>query len=145
MAFINNEHERRCLIALHLTPGLGALSIARLMQALGSAAAVWNTPQEALAVIPGIGARAAAAIARGRARVDVYSAYEELRRAEECGARMLTWVDAAYPAGLRTLPDAPPVLYVRGAWRDGPEPHLCTAWEWPAASGRSWGPRVLSS
>lgn len=116
---MDDGHERRCLIALHLTPGLGAVRIARLMQALGSAAAAWSAPQEALASVPGIGARRAAAIACARSRVDVD---EELRRAAACGARMLTWLDASYPAALRTLRDAPPVVYVRGAWREGPEP-----------------------
>jgi DNA processing protein len=35
---------------------------------------------------------------------------------------LLTWFDAAYPAALRTLRDAPPVIYVRGPWSDGPKP-----------------------
>ena len=116
---MDDGHERRCLIALHLTPGIGAVGIARLMQALGSASAAWSASPEVLAVVPGIGARGAAAIACSRRRVDVN---RELRRAEACGARLLTWFDAAYPAALRTLQNAPPVVYVRGAWRDGPEP-----------------------
>ncbi len=112
-------HERRCLIGLHLTPGIGAVRTAHLMQALGSADAAWSASEEVLATLPGIGARRAAAIACSRRHVDVN---RELRRAEACGARLLTWLDAAYPAALRLLRDAPPVVYVRGPWQDGPEP-----------------------
>src|SRR5207302_10050374 len=37
------------------------------------------------------------------------------------GACVLTWLDADYPARLRELDDAPPVLYLRGACK-APEP-----------------------
>ena len=116
---MDDGHERRCLIALHLTPGMGAVGIAHLMEALGSADAAWSASEEVLAALPGIGARRAAAIARSRRHVDVN---RELRRAEACGARVVTWLDAPYPAALRTLRDAPPVVYIRGTWADGPKP-----------------------
>jgi DNA processing protein len=107
------------LIALHLTPGIGAVSIAQLMHVCGSAAAVWSAPADTLADVPEVGARAAAMIPQARRRVDVG---EELRRADACGARIVTWLDPDYPEALRPLRDAPPVLYIRGAWREGPEP-----------------------
>ena len=63
---MDEGHERRCLIALHLTPGIGAVRIAHLMHALGSADAAWSAPEKELAAVPGIGARRAAAIACSR-------------------------------------------------------------------------------
>lgn len=39
---------------------------------------------------------------------------KEIRAARNAGVSIVTWEDAAYPAGLRNLPDPPPFLYVRG-------------------------------
>ncbi len=113
---MDDVRERRCLIALHLTPALGAVRIARLVRALGSAASVWEAPEPALARVAGIGPRLAALIVSGRRRADVDG---ELHRAAVRGVRVLTWLDEGYPAPLRELRDAPPVVYVRGAWAVG--------------------------
>ncbi len=113
---MDDAGERRCLIALHLTPALGPVRIARLVRAMGSAAAVWEAPEPALARVAGIGPRLAASIVRERTRVDVD---RELHRAAVRGVRVLTWLDEGYPAPLRELRDAPPVVYVRGAWAAG--------------------------
>ena len=113
------DDERRSLIALHLTPSLGPRRIARLTRTFGSAEAAWYAPEPALRAVPGIGLHLAAVIVRMRASVDVD---HELRRAERAGARVVTWLDTDYPARLRRLPDAPPVLYVRGALPDASAP-----------------------
>lgn len=118
-AFIDETSERRSLIALHLTPGLGPRFIARLVRVFGSATAAWGAPESALRAVPGVKPRLAAVIARGRDGVDVDG---ELRRAERAGARVVTWLDASYPARLRLLRDPPPVLYVRGTWLDSSVP-----------------------
>ncbi|TMI78941.1 MAG: DNA-protecting protein DprA [Bacillati bacterium ANGP1] len=114
----DDPDERRCLIALHLVPALGPIRIARLVQAIGSARAASEARETALAAVPGIGPRLAALIVRWRRAIDVD---EELRRASRAGACVLTWLDADYPARLRELDDAPPVLYLRGSYR-APEP-----------------------
>src|SRR4029077_15990132 len=101
--------ERKCLIALHLMPSLGPVRILRLIQALGSACAAANAGEEDLAAVSGIGPRLAARFVRKRPSLD---AGRELRRAAAAGARVLTWLDAGYPARLRDLHDAPPVLYL---------------------------------
>jgi len=114
----DDPDERRCLIALHLVPALGPIRIARLVQAIGSARGACEARETALAAVPGIGPRLAALIVRWRRAIDVD---EELRRASRAGACVLTWLDADYPARLRELDDAPPVLYLRGSYR-APEP-----------------------
>lgn len=38
----------------------------------------------------------------------------ELRAGEGAGAQLLTCADPAYPAALQDLPDAPPVLWIKG-------------------------------
>ncbi len=111
--------ERRSLIALHLTPSLGPRRIASLVRGFGSASLVWQAPVHALRAMPGIGPRLAAAIVFARVRVDVD---REVTRAERAGARIVTWLDADYPARLRRLRDAPPVLYISGTWPESTVP-----------------------
>ena len=62
---MNDADERRWLIALHLVPALGAARIARLVSALGAAAASWGASQAALGSVPGIGPGLAAQIGAG--------------------------------------------------------------------------------
>lgn len=42
------------------------------------------------------------------------TAEAEIEAGRRAGARLLTWDDPDYPAALRDLPDAPPVLWLRG-------------------------------
>ena len=107
------------MIALHLVPPLGPVRIARLLQTFGSARGAAEASEKDLAAVPGIGRRLAARIVGDRSSVDVDA---ELRRAAAFGARVQTWFDAAYPARLRDLRDAPPVVYLRGAWGGPAEP-----------------------
>src|SRR6185312_8623479 len=39
---------------------------------------------------------------------------EDLKWAEQEGNTILTWQDKAYPALLREIPSAPPILYIKG-------------------------------
>jgi DNA processing protein len=87
--------------------------IARLVEALGTAGDVFTAAEQDLAGVRGIGVRLAATIVRRRIEVDVD---DEMRRAAAVGARILTRIDGDYPARLRELRNAPPVLYVRGSW-----------------------------
>ena len=96
-----------------MIPALGPVRIARLMRAFGAASDVLHAGEQDLAAVQGIGAGLAATIVARRTEVDVR---DEIRRATAVGARILTRLDAGYPARLRELPDAPPVVYVRGRW-----------------------------
>jgi len=111
----SSERQRWCLVGLSLVRGLGAVRIARLIAHFGSPGAAWTASPEALARVRGIGPATAAAIvaARGANLVD-----GQLQRAAGAGARVVTWLDAGYPARLRGIPASPPVVYVRGGWSD---------------------------
>ncbi|HEV2440517.1 MAG TPA: DNA-processing protein DprA [bacterium] len=111
----DGDRQRRCLVGLSLVPGLGPVRVARLIGHFGSPETAWTAPPEALADVPGIGRVIAAAIAAARGADDVDVA---LRQADGRGARVVTWLDAGYPVRLRGIPASPPVLYVRGTWRD---------------------------
>ena len=65
----------------------------------------------ALCALPEV-ARAAGVPDYRRCPPDVAKA--ELRAGHAAGAQLLTFADPAYPAALRDLPDAPPVLWIKG-------------------------------
>jgi DNA processing protein len=105
-------HERRCLVALSLVPGLGSVRIAGLIRHFGAPGAAWSAPLDALAAAPGIGPVLAARINAARAADGVEIA---MRRALSAGARIVTWHDPGYPRRLRGIAASPPVLYIRGS------------------------------
>ena len=96
-------------LALRHCRGLGARSGARLARHFGSAyAAVQAREQWGEA---GVNKGQAAELATGSWRV---TAREEWDRAREISATIVLWTDPEYPALLRSIIDAPLVLYCRG-------------------------------
>jgi len=100
------------MLRLSMTPGIGPILIARLRERFGSAQAVLETPLTHLQQVQGISAERARAIHAG---VDDSAVEAEVREAAERGAAIVTLEDATYPPLLRTIPDPPPILYVRGS------------------------------
>ena len=87
---------------------MGTQRFNALLERFGSPAAVWETPPEETAFL----GRALNANLQA-ARADEYME-ALLRSMEKCGAVAITREDREYPALLHEIPDAPPVLYVRG-------------------------------
>lgn len=108
----------RDLLRLTLTPGLGPVLIGRLLGALGSPAAVLAAAPAELAQVRGIGRERAARIAEGL-RESGRALEEELAAMGQRGVRLVLRGDAEYPPLLAEIPDAPPVLYVRGRLEPG--------------------------
>jgi DNA processing protein len=96
---------------LSLDAGLGGVKLSRLLARFGSPAGILAASEAALCATPRIGPQTAGAIRRARPE----RAEALLRSLEREGIAALTWEDAGYPAALRALPDAPPVLFARGA------------------------------
>ena len=103
--------EREALIALNRIQGIGAVTVKRLAEALGSVVAIAGRTADELEDIPGIGAERAALLSRGLAPE---AAEEELSRAAKKGVTLVTWDEEAYPALLKAIADPPLVLYVAG-------------------------------
>jgi DNA processing protein len=97
-------------VALSLIPNLGSRRIAALLDHFGSLAGILEAGDADLRAVPGIGPKLAAAI---RA-IDLAHAASEIAGWQADGIAILLRSDAGYPAALKTLDDAPPVLFWRG-------------------------------
>lgn len=98
------EQDRLDRLRLIRSRRVGPVTFHRLMAEHGTAAA-------ALAALPDI---ARAAGVENYAPCPVEVVLHELRAARAAGARMLCLGEALYPPMLAGLPDAPPVLWLRG-------------------------------
>lgn len=104
---------REALIALNLIPGLGSVTIHRLLAAFESPERIFRAGPSVLKELLG---RFGTEEVIGRI---LFGDSEErlsaeLRRAERAGVQMITVLDEPYPGLLKNIPDPPPVLYVKG-------------------------------
>ncbi len=99
--------------ALFILTGLGGSTAHRLLDRFGDIESAFAAPDTALLQLPLI---TPALLARVRAR-PLAAIEAELAAWDRQGLRVVTWGDARYPAQLRPLPDAPPVLMVQGDLR----------------------------
>ena len=91
--------------------GLGPVSVRRLVECLGSPKAILEADREALMEARGVGEKLALKIIVQRDSIDFE---EEIEKAAEIGAHMITPVDDEYPDALKTIHDPPLALYVLG-------------------------------
>ena len=99
--------------ALFVLTGLGGSTARRLLDRFGDIESAFAAPDAALLQLPRI---TPDLLARMRAR-PLAAIEAELAAWARQGLRVVTWEDAPYPAALRSLPDAPPVLMVQGDLR----------------------------
>ncbi|MBL8131140.1 MAG: DNA-protecting protein DprA [Anaerolineae bacterium] len=107
--------ERLCWLGLSLTPGIGTRRLRRLIEAFKSAPAIWTADRTAL-LAAGLDATTADNLLRTREMSDLHAIMDRIAAS---GARIILQGDADYPAALRMLPDAPPLLYARGSLLPG--------------------------
>jgi hypothetical protein len=103
--------DLRDRLLLHLTPGLGPIRTAALLERFGTPAAILGASPAELQEVQYIGQPVAEAITRARQSTDVDG---ELARIEKFGVRLVAISDPEYPSFLANIPDPPQVLYVRG-------------------------------
>jgi DNA processing protein len=103
----------RDLLRLTLTPGLGPVLIARLLEAFGAPDHILAASAADLERVRGIGAAKSVAIVRG-IKESASLVDPELQLAAQLSIAIIANGDPAYPPLLSTIPDAPPLLYIRG-------------------------------
>jgi DNA processing protein len=101
----------RYWVAFNLVHGIGAVRFASLLESFGNLEDAWRASPEAL-LASGIGPQAVRRVVEARRSLDLDA---EMERIERAGARLVTWEDEDYPARLREVASAPPVLYLRGS------------------------------
>jgi DNA processing protein len=112
--------RRNRWVALALTPSLGPIRARKLVEHFGSIDAVFHASLTELEAA-GLRAESAQSIALGKSHE---AAEEELIRAANHGAHILTFDDEAYPSNLRNIYDPPVVLYVKGSVEALSEPGI---------------------
>lgn len=100
-----NESERLDWVQLIRTPSIGPITFHRLLAKYGSAA-------EALKALPDLARKAGRRSTLKAA--DRGEAEHELIDADRHGARCIALGEEDYPAPMTTIPDPPPLLYLRG-------------------------------
>jgi DNA processing protein len=100
-------------LQLALTEGIGPILTSRLVSAAGNAQAACSADRQMLRNIDGIGPAKSQQIYDSlRRAADL--ADGELERATAANVTIICLEDDAYPPMLKSISDAPPVLYIRG-------------------------------
>jgi DNA processing protein len=97
-----------------MVSGVGPARMRALLEVFETPPRVLTAGKATLASVDGVGQETAAAIAGWESTVDLAG---ELRRIADFGARVITQQSPEYPAPLRTVENAPFVLYVWGDLR----------------------------
>lgn len=99
-------------MALELIPGVGNKGIKQLMSYCGSATEVFRASKNKLLKIPGVGEKMAETVKQA-------SPFKEaeaiLKSAEKIGADVLHYTNTNFPGRLKQVPDAPNIIYTKGA------------------------------
>ncbi|WP_454824410.1 DNA-processing protein DprA [Paraburkholderia xenovorans] len=104
--------ELAAWLRLSLAPGLKPAALRLLLCTFGLPEAIFDQAPEALAAIAGEAAARAALAPTGPefdAQLDAVIAWRE-----QPGNQIVTLDDPAYPPALLTMPDPPPLLYIKG-------------------------------
>lgn len=107
------EHDLPYWVALHRVHRLGSVRFGLLERAFPTMAEAWRASEGDL-IEAGLDTRTAREVARARGEVDPDVEVERLAAA---GITAFARNASGYPSRLREIDDAPPVLYVRGAWK----------------------------
>ncbi len=102
----------RYWLGFNLVRGIGPVRLRALLDVFGDVRSAWEASETTLRDI-GLNKRALRNLLKTRSQTDLK---QVVRSVEKVGASVLTWEDPEYPDLLRQLADAPPVLFVKGAF-----------------------------
>ncbi|EMR04620.1 DNA-processing protein DprA [Cesiribacter andamanensis] len=106
------DNEKLYQVALSQVMGVGPLLAKQLVSYSGAASRVFSSPRNKLSRVPGIGSKTLEALADPS---PLREAERIVERAQKEGLHILAYTDPDYPHRLKQIPDAPYVLYYRGA------------------------------
>lgn len=107
-----NDNDLFFQLALVLTPLIGPIIGKTLLSYCGSIDQIFAESKKSLLKIPGVGHQIAQEINSKKA---FFRAEQEFQFIEKNGIAPLFFLDANYPARLQHIPDAPILLFLRGA------------------------------
>jgi DNA processing protein len=113
--------ELEAFIALNAVYGIGPRKILDLLNHFGSPSAVFGAGAGDILAVHGFGGRTLDALKTGP---DLEFAQNQIKRAAEVGASIITLRDPAYPEKLKRIYDPPILLHVKGNARVLHEPDL---------------------
>lgn len=103
--------EQRALIGLSLVPGIGAQRMRALLAVLDAPSEVFRASRSTLTQVDGVGTQTAEAILT----FDDHAAVEqEMKRADQLDATLVSPWDERFPDRLREIYDPPAFLWMRG-------------------------------
>jgi DNA processing protein len=105
--------ERQYWVGFNLVPGVGPVRFRQLLERFGALSEAWRAPAHDLGEA-GLDRRTLDNMMALRGSLDLSA---ELARLDKMGVAVLTWADDVYPAllaELRSIDQAPPVLYIKG-------------------------------
>ena len=103
--------NQEALIILNAIPGVGNRTIRRLVEHFETPLRVLQVPETALRTVHGIPSKVIQQIIQFSQDTFLQNEYN---CASQHRVEIMTYLDEAYPALLREIPDAPAVLYVKG-------------------------------
>jgi DNA processing protein len=116
--------------------GLGGATFKKIMARFADPAAAFRASAAELAEIEGLHRDLIESIVNFAEWVEIE---REIQRARAAGITMIPFSDTAYPVGLRTIADPPPLIYVKGEIRDGDEKAIAIV---GSRSASNYGRRV---
>lgn len=99
------------LVVLNMLESVGPVTVRKLLEEFGSPERILDQSLAALERIPSVNRDAAHAIATWHEKIDLSA---ELRRCQEFGCQIISFLDDDYPRLLKEIYDPPLVLYVKG-------------------------------
>lgn len=112
--------EKECLYWLSCVPGIGAVSIRRLRESLGSLTEVWNADKKKLMETKALTEKKAEAILFTRREEAKYR--RECEKTDRQGIVFTAFWEKEYPKRLRFFEDSPAALFLKGRFPEEDAP-----------------------
>ena len=110
-----DDRELLDLVCLGMVPDIGPLRSRALLEHLGTPGKILSSSIATLRQVPGVGPKLAERINAARRELDPHV---ELQRCRQQGVRVVPFDDPEYPEAIRSIPDPPILLYVKGELRE---------------------------